>query len=975
MANESDILLRLKAIDEMTPVMARAVSVMEQQTSALTSMVEKMGESTEKTGAKNQNLNTGMVNLAATFGVVKMAADVVVKAYQAVSEHIGKAIDEAEQAEIAHQRLTGALVATGNYTQELVNKVEAYSEAVKQATGASDEQVKIMVAQGVQMGLSVDRAMQLEKATRMLAAATGKDANEAFSLMQGSLTGQSRGLAKVLPQVKDLTEAQLKSGEAADLVIKSFEAQYSLYEKSFAVSVKTAIDDMYESLGNIIIQNPAVIKGVEMVANAANFMAEKIQGLGKWIEANQDVLERLGVALFKVGQLIFDVISIALKPLLILFEEMPGPMMAVTAGIIAMTGPVGLLFAAVGALTAAFAKWPGLFDVIEGAFKQMFGFLLNATAVAMKGIGEFVSIFNDDLGTAIETARQKVEDYSLELGHQGEQQRIVGQETNTAADITFKAAEATDTHTKAIDENLKRTSDSIRAQKQLAEAYAGIIIGTKASREALSGEIQARDQDLKNFQDYLESKKRLAVTAEVEQQNQLAQVRSKEIGGGTGSEAIQARLDAQLSMEAKHQSDLAVLRKTGVITQAQYNEAMLESKMKMDQLDLQREQSHQQALAQIYGDSPAGFENRQAIEAEQFEQKLAQQSEQLERLGQNEAQVAEFQKQQRSQFQAAQLEQQKAHDEQMILLATESSRRKAEALGDTPEAMQLKMQMEEQQFQLDLQNKIARAQQEGATDAEINSMKANAELEHKNRLTEINASYYEREAARQEQAGNDWEAFLARRSAAMERHGAVMGTMQTIQSSQYYKAEQQMLTDLSSLRNSKSEGMFKVGKAAAIAQATVNTFMGATAAFTSLAGIPIVGPALGAAAAAAAIASGLVQVQNIKGQQFQGGQADSGMDSVPQALSGKSFILSGGERVVQPTGNKDLTDFLEREKLAAQQGAGAAAGGGGINVTLHYNGMGGREDAKKMVELVFEEIRVQSARGRPIMSSRGIVDG
>jgi len=56
----------------------------------------------------------------------------------------------------------------------------------------------------------------------------------------------------------------------------------------------------------------------------------------------------------------------------------------------------------------------------------------------------------------------------------------------------------------------------------------------------------------------------------------------------------------------------------------------------------------------------------------------------------------------------------------------------------------------------------------------------------------------------------------------------------------------------------------EAGKSAAIAQAYINTFLSATKAYQSLAGIPVVGPALGVAAAGAAIAAGLKNVQTIK---------------------------------------------------------------------------------------------------------------
>lgn len=55
----------------------------------------------------------------------------------------------------------------------------------------------------------------------------------------------------------------------------------------------------------------------------------------------------------------------------------------------------------------------------------------------------------------------------------------------------------------------------------------------------------------------------------------------------------------------------------------------------------------------------------------------------------------------------------------------------------------------------------------------------------------------------------------------------------------------------------------KAGKAAAIGQTTIETYKGATAAYASLAGIPIVGPVLGGVAAAAAVAAGLANVKAI----------------------------------------------------------------------------------------------------------------
>jgi len=109
-------------------------------------------------------------------------------------------------------------------------------------------------------------------------------------------------------------------------------------------------------------------------------------------------------------------------------------------------------------------------------------------------------------------------------------------------------------------------------------------------------------------------------------------------------------------------------------------------------------------------------------------------------------------------------------------------------------------------------------------------------------------------------------------------------------------AGMQALANLSSLMNSESRKAFEIGKIAAIATTTIDTFQSATSSFKALSGIPIVGPALGAAAAAAAIAAGLANVQSISSQQFQGG--GGGQPAVPNINTGN--IGPQAQTVAQP---------------------------------------------------------------------------
>jgi len=106
---------------------------------------------------------------------------------------------------------------------------------------------------------------------------------------------------------------------------------------------------------------------------------------------------------------------------------------------------------------------------------------------------------------------------------------------------------------------------------------------------------------------------------------------------------------------------------------------------------------------------------------------------------------------------------------------------------------------------------------------------------------------------------------------------------------------------------------------AAAAAATVSAIQGATSSYASLAGIPIVGPGLGAIAAAAALAAGFANVKKIyavksglKGDSAGGGSSVSGSSfagttSVGSMLDGGLVGRSSSENI----GNMTKKAFSE----------------------------------------------------------------
>ena len=89
----------------------------------------------------------------------------------------------------------------------------------------------------------------------------------------------------------------------------------------------------------------------------------------------------------------------------------------------------------------------------------------------------------------------------------------------------------------------------------------------------------------------------------------------------------------------------------------------------------------------------------------------------------------------------------------------------------------------------------------------------------------------------------------------------------------------------------------KVGKAAAIAQTTIDTYQSATAAYKSLAGIPVYGPVLGGIAAAAAVAAGIANVTSIVYTPIPGGGGGGG-DNGTGGHGGSGIVVVRGPSAV-----------------------------------------------------------------------------
>lgn len=116
-------------------------------------------------------------------------------------------------------------------------------------------------------------------------------------------------------------------------------------------------------------------------------------------------------------------------------------------------------------------------------------------------------------------------------------------------------------------------------------------------------------------------------------------------------------------------------------------------------------------------------------------------------------------------------------------------------------------------------------------------------------------------------------------------------------------AQRNMTSDLKSVLGEQNA----IYKASAIVTATIDTYKAATAAYSALVGIPIVGPGLAIAASGFAITAGLANVAAIAGAREQGGGMSAG-SAYQMAERGKAEIIvpAGASRARTAAQMKDI---------------------------------------------------------------------
>lgn len=272
--------------------------------------LRKIGDAAEKAteGVKKGFSDSGRIfdnfvaNLASS--AVTSAFNTLSSAISSVAGFLKESAHEAAEAEQNYNNLKIALRTAGVVSETAAHQFDEFAKSIQLTTKYSDDAVLNAGALIQQLGkLSEEGLEEATKAAVDLSAALGIDLETAARMVGKAANGEVATFTRWGISIKEGKDIAETFANTLDTLNSKFGGTAAAQVKTFAGAqelLNNQYSELKESIGNVIIQNPALIKLTEGLATA-------FVNLTNWVTQNKQALTNL-----ISGALIFVVDGIAL---------------------------------------------------------------------------------------------------------------------------------------------------------------------------------------------------------------------------------------------------------------------------------------------------------------------------------------------------------------------------------------------------------------------------------------------------------------------------------------------------------------------------------------------------------------------------------------------------------------------------------------------------------------------------------------
>ncbi len=218
---------------------------------------------------------------AATAMKTAVAGFAVAKVFQGVNAVISGATSSFKNMNAALTKSNQAFAENAQLTQESVANIRDALNEFSAGNYFDGDSLNNAASLASQMGLNEEQIKKVMDAATEMAASGIMPLDQAVKKLSESYQGNAGDLAKLCPELKNLTEEQIKSGAAVDAMKKQYDGFRDTMSGTFEGMDKqwaNSFGDLQASVGGIISSFEFLAKG--------EFM-KPLQDLGAWISEHQ----------------------------------------------------------------------------------------------------------------------------------------------------------------------------------------------------------------------------------------------------------------------------------------------------------------------------------------------------------------------------------------------------------------------------------------------------------------------------------------------------------------------------------------------------------------------------------------------------------------------------------------------------------------------------------------------------------------
>lgn len=244
--------------------------------------LEKLSKENDKQLNNTKDSTKASNSMTASLGRQVLAWGAAALSMQQFTRLLRDSLSASAEHESAMLSLEFALGRSSDGTKSQTFEFDLQAERLEKLTGISSDFILQQEAIALNMGANTRIAKLLGEASVDLAAALGRDVNQAALQLAKSLGGFAGELTESLPEVKTMTREQLLMGEAIELAASKYEGAAARIAKGVA-GQKKIIDEQFadikQGIGDLILEPTIRSTGTSGLADNLEAFGNTIQNI------------------------------------------------------------------------------------------------------------------------------------------------------------------------------------------------------------------------------------------------------------------------------------------------------------------------------------------------------------------------------------------------------------------------------------------------------------------------------------------------------------------------------------------------------------------------------------------------------------------------------------------------------------------------------------------------------------------------